>query len=185
MESLSGVPEIPVDTAPLWSDCFGLKGVRAHVDQVAMATHRFLERVDVVGNVCQLGFSGLVDLLLDPLLLQPADEWLGYGVVQTACFAAHAGYQVNGLADPTPVIAAGLGALIGMDNGVSGSSAFHCCNARLQGEMSCGIAYGTERVVREWVALQSIGYEAVGIPHSPPVSDLKPAQTVLEAPESP
>ncbi len=49
-----------------------------------------------------------VDLPLDVLFLQTAEEGLSYGIVPAVASAAHAGYRPIGSAEASPVVASVL-----------------------------------------------------------------------------
>lgn len=78
-----------VDTlSPRLVSRFELLG--AHAAEMTMATRAIVERLDIVGHVSDRKCPGLIDLLLDPLLLQAAEELLGHGIVPAIHFTAHA-----------------------------------------------------------------------------------------------
>ena len=103
----------------------GLELLRTDAAEMAVAACRIVEAVDVVSNVRDGQLPVLVDLFLDALFLQAAEERLGDSVVPAVAFAAHAGFQVIGAAESPPCVAAVLGALIGMNQGSVGSSPSH------------------------------------------------------------
>ena len=58
-----------------------LELLRAEPSEVAVTPDSIVEGIDVVGHVCDRELAVLVDLFLDSLLLQAAEEGLGDGVV--------------------------------------------------------------------------------------------------------
>ena len=99
--------------------CIGLEGLRADAAEVKMAPCGIVERVDVVGQVRQGELPVLVDALPDPLLLQACKERFSNRIVPAVSSPAHARFQVISSAEPSPVIAPVLAALIRMDDGLS------------------------------------------------------------------
>lgn len=77
----------------------------------------------------------MVDVLPNLFLLEAAEEGLGDRVVPAIAPTAHAWLEVVVLAKPSPGIAAVLGALIGMDQGVSRPPSPHCHEHRVQHEL--------------------------------------------------
>jgi len=90
--------------------------IRAHAGQIAVTARGIVERIDVVSDIGDRHSSSLIDLLLDPFLLQASEERLGDGVVPAIAFATHARFEVIRPAESTPRIAAELGALVGMNH---------------------------------------------------------------------
>ena len=87
-----------VEAAPLWPmSCFELLGTEP--TEMAMTACSIVERVDVVGHVGDRQFSILVDLFLDPLLFQTAEERFGDGFVPTVALPAHTRLKVSRAAE--------------------------------------------------------------------------------------
>src|SRR5437667_11419681 len=57
--------------------------------EMTVAAHLIVERIDVVGHVGDRQLSVFVDLFLDPLFLQAAEERLGDSIVPAVAFPAH------------------------------------------------------------------------------------------------
>jgi len=53
-----------------------------------MTAPAIVERIDVVGHIALREFTGLVDVLLDALFLQAAEEGLGHSVVPAVALSA-------------------------------------------------------------------------------------------------
>ena len=87
---------------------------------MAVTSPRIVERLDGVSDIVYGYTAGLANLLLDPLLLQPTEIGFDDGVVPAVASSAHARFQMIPLAEPPPVVAAVLGALIGMDICIQG-----------------------------------------------------------------
>ena len=79
---------------------------------MAVTTDSILQYLTVVENVCSREVLGLVDASLDTIFHQAAKEQLCHGVVTIVVTPTHAGYNIMIAADPKPVVAAVLGALI-------------------------------------------------------------------------
>ena len=71
-----------------------------------------VEGIDVLRDVCDRELAVLVDMLLDPLLLQATEEGLGDRIVPAVALSAHAGLEMIRPTEATPGIGAELGALI-------------------------------------------------------------------------
>ena len=71
-----------------------------------------MERLNVVGDILNGHATIFINVLLDPLLLQAAEEEFGYGIILTVSFATHAGLQAMRFAEPPPRITAVLGSLV-------------------------------------------------------------------------
>ena len=82
---------------------------------MAVTSGPIVERVDVVRDVRDRELSVLVDLLLDSLFFQAAEEGLSDRIVPTVALAAHAGLEMIRPTEATPRIAAELGPLIGVN----------------------------------------------------------------------
>src|ERR1700689_5713852 len=87
-----------------------------------MSSGWIVEPLDVLGDRDTGDRAVLVDLFLDVLFLQAAEEGLSDGNVPAVASAAHAGYQPIGLVEASPVVASVLGPLIRVDDGLLGSS---------------------------------------------------------------
>ena len=92
---------------------------------MAVASDSIVESIDVVGHVGNRELPVLVDLFLDPLLLQAAEEGLGDGVVPAIALPAHTRFKMVRTAESAPRIAAKLGALIGVNQGASWPPSTH------------------------------------------------------------
>jgi hypothetical protein len=92
---------------------------------MAMASCSIVERFDVIGDVIGSGLAVLIDMLLDPFLLETAEERLGNRVAPAVSTTAHAGFKMVGFAKPPPDVAPVLHALIGMDQCTSRSAPPH------------------------------------------------------------
>ena len=90
--------------------CFEL--VRTDSAEMAMAARQIVEPLDVLGDVRGRYLPTGVDALLDPLLLQAAEEGLGDRVVPAVGAPAHAWLKMVVLAETPPCIASILRALI-------------------------------------------------------------------------
>ena len=93
--------------------CF--KSLRANAADVAVAPGSIVERLDVFGDIFGRSVSIVVDVLLDSLLLQTAEEGLRHRVVPAVPSTAHAGLEMIGLAEPAPRVTSVLRALIRVD----------------------------------------------------------------------
>jgi hypothetical protein len=86
--------------------------LRTEPSEVAVTSRSVVEGIEVVGHIGDRKLSVLVDLLLDSFFLQAAEEGLGDGVVPAVALPAHTRFEVIRTAEPTPRVAAVLGALI-------------------------------------------------------------------------
>ncbi len=102
---------------------------------MAVSTGAIIEQLDVLGDLGSGESTSLVDSLLDPLFLQAAKERFGHRVVPAVATSTHAGFQVMRPAEAPPRIAAKLGPLIGMDQGVFGLASAHSHEERVQHEV--------------------------------------------------
>lgn len=84
--------QVSVDTvaSPPSSD---LKLIRADAAEVAVTTGSIVKAFDVVRDVFVRKFAVLVDVLLDPFLLQASEERFGDRIVPAVPFAAHARFE--------------------------------------------------------------------------------------------
>src|SRR5262245_38373327 len=88
---------------------------------MTVAAGLIVEAIDVVGDVLHRQIAILVDLLLDPFLLEATEEGLRDGVVPAVGLSAHARLQVIGAAEAAPGIAAVLRTLIRMNQCAAGA----------------------------------------------------------------
>jgi hypothetical protein len=84
-----------------------------------------VERFDVVRDIGPRDLSVLVDSLLDPFLLQAAEERLCNRIVPAVAPSPHAGLKMIGSAKAPPVVASVLQALVGMNDGATWSPPSH------------------------------------------------------------
>ena len=89
-----------------------LKFVRADSSNVLMPPRSIVERIDIVWNVSNRELAILANLFLDALFLQAAEERLGNSVVPTVASTTHTGFELVRSAEPSPVVAAVLRALV-------------------------------------------------------------------------
>jgi len=94
---------------------------------MAVTTRSIVERLDVVGHISERVLAIPVDVLLDPLLLQAAEEGFRNRIVPTVAFTAHAQLKMIGATEASPGIAAVLGTLIGMDQRAAWPSSAYGC----------------------------------------------------------
>jgi hypothetical protein len=90
--------------------------LRTEPSEVAVTSRSIVEGIDVVSHIGDRELSVLVDLLLDSFLLQAAEEGLGNGIVPAIALPAHTRFEMIRAAEPTPRVAAELGALIGVES---------------------------------------------------------------------
>lgn len=95
-----------------------LKLIRADAAKMAVTAGSIVEGFDVVSDVLVRKIAVLVDVLLDPFLLQASEERFGDRVVSAVPFAAHARFEMVRLAKALPGIASVLRALIRMNQRV-------------------------------------------------------------------
>src|ERR1700691_2723917 len=95
-----------------------------------------VERFDVVGDVLGCHISVSVNMLLDPFFLETAEERFSHGIVPAIAPAAHTGFEMMGLAEPSPGVAAVLRALIRVNHCPSRSSAPHGHKNGIKHELS-------------------------------------------------
>ena len=79
-----------VDTVPT-PPMLRFKPLRANAADVAVAPGSIVERLDVFGDIFGRNVSIVVDVLLDSLLLQTAEEGLRHRVVPAVPATAHVG----------------------------------------------------------------------------------------------
>jgi hypothetical protein len=90
-----------------------------------MTTRSIVKRVDVITDIGERQFTILVDLLLDALFLQAAEEGLRDGIVPTVALATHARLEPIGSTEPSPRVATVLSSLIRVDHRLTGPSTPH------------------------------------------------------------
>ena len=108
-----------VETLSPRSVC-GLELFRTQPAQVAVASRAIVEDVDVVGDVRAGQRAVLVDLLLDPFLLEAAEERFRDGIVPAVALAAHARLQAVRATEAAPRIAPELRALLRLNERAAG-----------------------------------------------------------------
>jgi len=101
------------------------KSLWADAADVAVPPGSIVERLDVRGDIFGRRVAIMVDVLLDPFLLQAAEEGLCHRVIPAVASPAHAGFKTIGLAEAPPCIASVLGALGRTDQGSARSAATH------------------------------------------------------------
>ena len=89
-----------------------LEGCRTDAAQVTVPSGRIVECLYVIRDRGVGDRAILVDLLLDVLLLQAAEEGLSHGVIPAIASTTHAGDQPIGSTEALPVIASVLRPLI-------------------------------------------------------------------------
>ena len=114
--------------------CFEL--VRTDSAEMAMAARQIVEPLDVLGDVRGRYLPTGVDALLDPLLLQAAEEGLSDRVVPAVGTSAHAWLKVVVFAETSPCITSVLRALIRVDKGFARTSAAHGFHHGIQNKFS-------------------------------------------------
>jgi hypothetical protein len=82
---------------------------------MTVAARVIVEGIDVVGHLGDRQLPVLVDLLLDPFLLQAAEERLGDGIVPAVPVPTHTGLEVIRAAESPPRVTTVLGSLIGVN----------------------------------------------------------------------
>ena len=102
---------------------FELLGTEA--TEMTVTARSIVEGIDVVGQGSDRQLSVLVELFLDALFLQAAEERLGDGIIPAVAFAAHTRLEVIRAAESPPCVAAVLGALIGVNQRAARSSSPH------------------------------------------------------------
>src|SRR5262245_45266523 len=80
----------------------------AYAAQMAVAARTIVEPIDIVSDILPRQIARLVDLLLNPLLLQAADERLRDGIVPAVAFPTRARLKTIAATEPPPGIAAVL-----------------------------------------------------------------------------
>src|SRR5262245_45516428 len=99
---------------------------------MAVTTRSIVERINVIRDVSDRQLSVLVDLFLDPLLLQTAKERLGDGIVPAIPFAAHARLEAIRTTESSPRITAVLRALIRVNQRPARSTPAHRHQDRIE-----------------------------------------------------
>jgi len=83
--------------------------------EMTVPARPIVKAIDVVGQVGDRQLPVLVDLFLDPLFLQAAEERLGDRIVPAIALPAHTRLEVIRAAESAPRVAAVLRALIGVN----------------------------------------------------------------------
>ena len=86
--------------------------LRTKPAEMAVPTRSIVEALDVISHFGDRQRSILVDLFLDSLFFQAAEERLGDGIVPAVAFPAHTRLEVIRAAESPPRVAAELGSLI-------------------------------------------------------------------------
>jgi hypothetical protein len=107
-----------------------------HAAEMTVTASLIVELLDVVSYVGQSELSGLVDVFLDSLFLQIAEERLCHGVVASVPLPAHARLQAIRSAEAPPGIASVLGSLIRMDHGAAWRSWAYGHHHRVEHELT-------------------------------------------------
>ena len=92
--------------------------------------------IDVVGHTVQRQLSVLVDLLLDPFLLQTAEEGLRDGIDPTIPLPAHTRLQMIRATEASPRVTAVLRTLIRMNHRATRASPTHGHQHRVEHELA-------------------------------------------------
>ena len=94
---------------------------------MAVSAPSIVEHLYVIEDIGTCLFPRFVDLLLDSLLLQAAEDRLGRCIVPTVSWSAHAWFEVMRNTEAIPGIATILGALVGVnDDWLIGAPSPHC-----------------------------------------------------------
>lgn len=81
---------------------------------MAMPSAAVVERFDIIEDVGLGQISGFVEAFLYVFFLQAREERFDHRIIPTVATPAHTGLEVVGDAEASPVVAAELGALIGV-----------------------------------------------------------------------
>jgi len=84
--------------------------LRTEPPKMAVTSRSIVEGIDVVSHLGDRELSVFVDLLLDSLLLEAAEEGLGDGVVPAIALPAHTWFEMIRTTEAAPRGAAELGA---------------------------------------------------------------------------
>src|SRR5262245_9667977 len=103
---------------------------------MAVTSSAIVEGLDVVGNVRYRNLSLPVDVFLDPLLLQTAEEGLSHSVIPAVALPAHARLKVVCFAESFPGVAPILRTLIRMDQRASRASMPDRHHGRIEDELA-------------------------------------------------
>jgi hypothetical protein len=114
-----------------------------HPAEMTVAPHSIVEGIDVVGHIGDRQLSALVDLFLDPLFLQAAEEGLGDGIVPAVALSAHTRLEAIRATESAPRVAAVLGALIGVNQRTARSAAPHRHQHRIEHELAVNRGAGS------------------------------------------
>ena len=79
---------------------------------MAVSTGAIVEHLDVIIDLGIGNITSLINLLLDPLLLQAAKKRFGHSVIPAVSTPAHTGRKMMLMAEAPPRIAAKLRSLI-------------------------------------------------------------------------
>ena len=90
----------------------GLEFFGAYASEMAVAPRSIIEGINVVGHILRCQLAILIDLLLNPLLLQAAEEGLRDRIIPAVALPTHARLEAIGPAEAPPRIASILRALI-------------------------------------------------------------------------
>jgi len=122
------------------STIVGFKLHWADAAEMTVSACGIVELVDVVCDISGGGFPVMVDVLLDPLLLEAAEEGFGDSVVPAIASATHARFQMIRFTEPPPRVTTVLGSLIGMDQCPLRSASANCHQDSIENElpMDCG-----------------------------------------------
>ena len=82
---------------------------------MAVSTGAIVEHLDVIIDLGIGNITSLINLLLDPLLLQAAKKRFGHSVIPAVSTPAHTGRKMMLMAEAPPRIAAKLRSLIRMN----------------------------------------------------------------------
>jgi hypothetical protein len=89
--------------------------LRTEPSEVAMTSRSIVEGIDVVSHFGDRELAVFVDLLLDSLLLEAAEEGLGDGIVPAIALSTHTRFEMIRPAESAPRVTAELSALIGVN----------------------------------------------------------------------
>src|SRR5579872_4694544 len=103
---------------------------------MAVATRSIVEALDVISHFGDRQRSILVDLFLDSLFLQAAEERLGHSIVPAVAFVAHTRLEVIRAVESPPCVAAELGSLIGMNQRAARSATANRHQRRVKHELT-------------------------------------------------
>jgi len=93
--------------------------------EMTVTARSIIESIDVLGHVGRCELSVLVDLFLDSLLLQAAEEGLDDRIIPAVAFPTHTRLEAIRAAESSPRVAAKLSALVGVNQRAARSSSTH------------------------------------------------------------